>query len=143
MSEPSILFQFIASTLASSKHLRLTGWLAQYPHRSVQIVLRLYSSPSEILTGFDVDSPCVAFDGTRVWANPRSIVSMMRQANTVDITRRSPSYEVRLSKYSFRGFEVYVPNLKREEVDPTVTILFTPVLISDAPIRSTNVRSRV
>ena len=48
---------------------------------------------------------------------------MMRQANTVDITRRSPSYEVRLSKYSFRDFEVYVPNLKREEVDPTVVVL--------------------
>ncbi|KAF9647522.1 ankyrin [Thelephora ganbajun] len=92
----------------------------QYPYRCVQIVLRLYSSPSEILAGFDVDAPCCAFDGTRVWANPRAIVSMMRQANTADITRRSPSYEVRLSKYSFRDFEVYVPNLKREEIDPTI-----------------------
>jgi len=98
---------------------------AQYPYRCVQIVLRLYSSPSEILTGFDVDAPCCAFDGTRVWANPRSIVAMMRQANTVDITRRSPSYEVRLSKYSFRDFEVYVPGLTREEVDPTVIASFT------------------
>lgn len=93
---------------------------SQYPYRCVQIVLRLYSSPSEILTGFDVDAPCCAFDGTRVWANPRAIVSMMRQANTVDISRRSPSYEVRLSKYSFRDFEVYVPDLKREEIDPTI-----------------------
>lgn len=45
---------------------------------------------------------------------------MMRQANTVDISRRSPSYEVRLSKYSFRDFEIYVSDLKREEIDPTV-----------------------
>ncbi len=45
---------------------------------------------------------------------------MMRQSNTVDMTRRSPSYEVRLAKYSTRGFEVYVPELKRDEIDPTV-----------------------
>ena len=93
---------------------------AQYPCRSIQIVLRLYSSPAEVLAGFDVDAPCCAYDGDRVWANPRAIVSMMRQSNTVDMTRRSPSYEVRLTKYSTRGFEVYVPGLKRDEIDPTV-----------------------
>jgi hypothetical protein len=48
-------------------------------------------------------------------------VAMMRQCNTVDLTRRSPSYEVRLAKYSGRAFEVYVPTLKREEIDPTVS----------------------
>lgn len=67
-----------------------------------------------------MDSACVAYDGSRILANPRSIVAMMRQANTVDITRRSPSYEIRLSKYATRGFEIYVPKLRREDVDPTV-----------------------
>lgn len=94
--------------------------LAQYPYRSIQIVLRLYSSPAEVLAGFDVDAPCCAYDGNRVWANPRAIISMMRQSNVVDVTRRSPSYEVRLTKYSSRGFEIYVPELKRGEIDPTV-----------------------
>ncbi|KAL7278324.1 hypothetical protein ACG7TL_008300 [Trametes sanguinea] len=93
---------------------------SQYPYRSVQIVLRLYSSPAEILAGFDVDAPCCLYDGERVWANPRAIVAMMRQCNTVDMTRRSPSYEVRLAKYSARGFEIHVPNLRREDVDPTI-----------------------
>ncbi|KAL4261679.1 Ankyrin repeat protein [Pleurotus pulmonarius] len=93
---------------------------SQYPYRSVQIVLRLYSSPAEILAGFDIDAPCVAYDGQTLWANPRSIVAMMRQSNTVDMTRRSPSYEVRLCKYAARGFEVYVPTLKREDIDPTI-----------------------
>ncbi len=95
---------------------------SQYPYRSVQIVLRLYSSPAEILAGFDVDGPCCAFDGQRVWANPRAIVAMMRQCNTVDTTRRSPSYEMRLTKYSMRDFEVYVPTLRREDIDPTVSV---------------------
>ncbi|KAI5121629.1 hypothetical protein M0805_001158 [Coniferiporia weirii] len=93
---------------------------SQYPYRSVQIVLRLYHSPGEILAGFDVDAPCVAYDGTRVLANARSIVALMRQANTVDMTRRSPSYEVRLAKYASRGFEIYVPELQRADVDPTI-----------------------
>lgn len=49
---------------------------------------------------------------------------MMRQCNTVDMTRRSPSYEIRLAKYSQRAFEVYVPTLKRDEIDPTVSYPF-------------------
>ncbi|KAJ7066903.1 ankyrin repeat protein [Mycena belliarum] len=93
---------------------------SQYPYRSVQIVLRLYSSPAEILAGFDIDAPCCAYDGNRVYANPRAIVAMMRQCNTVDMTRRSPSYEVRLAKYSARAFEVYVPSLARTAIDPTI-----------------------
>ena len=103
---------------------------AQYPYRNIQIILRLYSSPAEVLAGFDVDAPCCAYDGDRVWANPRAIVSMMRQSNTVDVTRRSPSYEVRLAKYCSRGFEVYVPGLKRDEVDPSVCVRS---LSSDTP----------
>jgi len=44
----------------------------------------------------------------------------MTQVNTVDLSRRSPSYENRLSKYSHRGFEVYWPLLERSRVDPTI-----------------------
>ncbi|KAH9949869.1 hypothetical protein B0H21DRAFT_819796 [Amylocystis lapponica] len=68
---------------------------SQYPYRAVQIVLRLYTSPAEI-------------------------VAMMRQCNTVDVTRRSLSYEVRLAKYSLRGFEVHVLALRRKDFDPTI-----------------------
>lgn len=67
--------------------------------------------------------------GNRVWANPRSVVSMMRQCNTVDMTRRSPSYEVRLAKYSARAFEVYVPTMRRADVDPTVCALYFTHLV--------------
>ena len=44
----------------------------------------------------------------------------MSQYNTIDISRRSPSYEVRLAKYSERGFEVLVPQLDRAKVDPQI-----------------------
>lgn len=93
---------------------------SQYPTRHVQIVLRLYDSISQIITGFDVDCACVAYTGTQVWAAPRAVAAFITQVNTVDLTRRSPSYENRLSKYSHRGFEVNWPLLDRSRVDPTI-----------------------
>ncbi|KAK6354803.1 hypothetical protein TWF696_003936 [Orbilia brochopaga] len=94
--------------------------VSQYPNRHVQIVLRLYASISEILTGFDVNCACVAYDGKQVYANPRAVASWMLQCNDVDLTRRSPSYEHRLSKYRHRGFEVFYPGLTRQKIDPTI-----------------------
>ncbi|KIJ93911.1 hypothetical protein K443DRAFT_643272 [Laccaria amethystina LaAM-08-1] len=44
----------------------------------------------------------------------------MCQANTVDMTPRSPSYEVCLAKYSKRGLEVFVPSHK---IDSTASHL--------------------
>jgi len=94
--------------------------VSEYPTRHVQIVLRIYKSISEILTGFDVDCACVAYDGKQIYASPRAIGAFMCQINTIDLSRRSPSYENRLSKYSKRGFEVYWPNLDRDKIDPTI-----------------------
>ena len=93
---------------------------SRHPVRHVQIVLRIYKSISEILTGFDVDCSCAAYDGNQVYASPRALAAYMTQINSVDLTRRSPSYENRLSKYAQRGFEVYWPLLDREKVDPTI-----------------------
>lgn len=93
---------------------------SHYPIRHVQTVLRLYKSVSEILSGFDVDCSCFAYDGSQVYGTPRAISSFMTQTNTVDLSRRSPSYESRLSKYARRGFEVYWPELDRSRVDPTI-----------------------
>lgn len=83
-------------------------------------MLRIYKSISEILTGFDVDCSCAAYDGQQVYASPRALAAYMTQTNTIDLTRRSPSYESRLSKYAHRGFEVYWPNLDRSKIDPTI-----------------------
>ncbi|KDR65544.1 hypothetical protein GALMADRAFT_148613 [Galerina marginata CBS 339.88] len=91
-----------------------------FPARHVQIILRLYRSPAEVLAGFDIDSCCFAYDGCRLWTCPRGLASCIRQSNTVDLTRRSPSYEVRMAKYARRGHEVYLPSLSREKIDPSI-----------------------
>ncbi|KAI9723540.1 MAG: hypothetical protein M1828_004136 [Chrysothrix sp. TS-e1954] len=94
--------------------------VSEYPTRHVQIVLRAYRTMSEILTGFDVDCSCAAFDGKNVYATPRAIAAYMTQVNTIDLTRRSPSYEMRLWKYSRRGFEIHWPDLDRSRVNPAI-----------------------
>ncbi|KAK0441772.1 uncharacterized protein EV420DRAFT_1649883 [Desarmillaria tabescens] len=93
---------------------------SQYPFRVIQIVLWLYSSISEILMEFDVDSACFLYDGYWVWSNPRGIVALMRQANTVDLTWRLPSYELRLVKYASRGFRILIPLLRQENINPEI-----------------------
>ncbi|KAG6005267.1 hypothetical protein E4U21_000304 [Claviceps maximensis] len=93
---------------------------SQYPVRHIQIVLRVYKSVSEILTGFDIDAAGGSYDGRQVYVTPRALGSFITQINHVDLSRRSPSYENRLSKYSHRNFEVYWPELDRTKVDPTI-----------------------
>uniref|UniRef100_A0A7S3QAV0 Ankyrin repeat protein n=1 Tax=Chaetoceros debilis TaxID=122233 RepID=A0A7S3QAV0_9STRA len=92
--------------------------VSQYPFRHVQIILRIYNSASEVLCGFDVDSCAVGYDGSKVLVPPRTAMAIMTQSNTVDMSRRSPSYETRLAKYANRGFEILVPTLDRDRVDP-------------------------
>lgn len=80
-----------------------------WPRRRVQVVLRLYRSMAEVLLGFDIDACCVAYDGGRAWATRRSQRALNCAYNLVDPSRRSPTYELRLYKYSTRGFAVAVP----------------------------------
>jgi hypothetical protein len=39
--------------------------------RDIQVVLRLYNDPAEVLLGFDIDSCCVGYNGTHVYCLPR------------------------------------------------------------------------
>ncbi|KAF7122286.1 hypothetical protein CNMCM5793_000243 [Aspergillus hiratsukae] len=111
------------SILAETSTIRTKNAItivSQYPTRHVQIVLRIYKSLAEILTGFDVDCSCAAYDGRQVYLAPRAVGAFVTQINHVDLSRRSPSYENRLSKYARRGFEVFWPSLDRSKVDPTI-----------------------
>jgi hypothetical protein len=89
-----------------------------FPRRHIQVILRIYSSPAEILLGFDLDASCLGFDGDRLWASPRGLRALNMRTNHIDTTRRSLSYERRLEKYAQRGFSVTVPQLRKDLVDP-------------------------
>ena len=76
----------------------------EFPHRSIQVVSRLYKSPSEVLLGFDVDSCCVGFDGTNAWALPRARRAIKYSANVADPARESRTYEIRYAGQLFFFF---------------------------------------
>eukprot|EP01117_Protostelium_nocturnum_P012678 TRINITY_DN4670_c0_g3_i4.p1 TRINITY_DN4670_c0_g3~~TRINITY_DN4670_c0_g3_i4.p1 ORF type:complete len:940 (-),score=234.76 TRINITY_DN4670_c0_g3_i4:49-2814(-) len=91
-----------------------------FPKRNIQIVLRIYKSPAEVLLGFDIDCCAVGFDLTKVWVSPRALRSIKKRYNLVNPTRRSTTYELRLLKYSKRGFGVLVPNLDGSKINPNL-----------------------
>lgn len=79
------------------------------PHRSVQVILRLYGHEDQVILGFDVDCCAVSYDGQRVRACPRAARALASRYNLVDETRQSMTYEPRLAKYMRRGFDVGIP----------------------------------
>uniref|UniRef100_A0A8H7NNZ4 Uncharacterized protein n=1 Tax=Bionectria ochroleuca TaxID=29856 RepID=A0A8H7NNZ4_BIOOC len=119
----------IESTIRKNQRLLTDGGLTlrtnnaitfispRWPYRHVQIILRLYKSISEVLAGFDVDCACVAYDGRQVYTTPRGAASIITRTNTIDLTRRSPSYEYRLYKYRSHNFDVYWDSLERSRID--------------------------
>jgi ankyrin repeat protein len=118
-----IFFQIQSRTNASCQIVRTrhaVTILGQYPNRHIQVILRLYKSPAEVLMGFDVDCCCVCYDGSAVWALPRAKRAITKRYNLVDMSRRSLTYETRLYKYAKRGFCVAVPGLQRQLVEPSI-----------------------
>jgi hypothetical protein len=94
--------------------------LNTHPYRHVQVVLRAYKTPAEVLLGFDIDSCTVGFDGKNVYCMERFKRALTKRYNLVNISRRSLTYEQRLYKYSRRGFAVAVPNLDKGRVNPEI-----------------------
>ena len=79
----------------------------------IQIIKRLYKSPSEIIHGFDIDSSCILLNfDSQIYATNRFIYAFKNSCNTVNFERLSPSYEHRLGKYFNRGFDISIPQFK-------------------------------
>ncbi|KAG2386336.1 hypothetical protein C9374_002782 [Naegleria lovaniensis] len=58
----------------------------------------------------------VGFDGTQVYCLPRAIQAISTRCNIVDPERQSTTYEVRLVKYSLRGFRIGVPGYDPKKI---------------------------
>ncbi|EFC36797.1 hypothetical protein NAEGRDRAFT_82124 [Naegleria gruberi] len=87
-----------------------------YKLRPIQVVLRIYKSPAEVLLGFDIDCATMGFDGNQVWSSARARRALMYHTNLVDVDRQSTTYEYRLYKYSKRGFSVSIPGYDTAKV---------------------------
>jgi hypothetical protein len=82
-----------------------------------QFIFRNYQNIDEIMLGFDLDCCCIVFDGENSYISERAFYAWKTHQNTVDWTRLSSTYEIRLVKYSKRGFGVRVPKFDYTRVD--------------------------
>ena len=89
----------------------MAGTVGYNPLQKIQIILRLYSSKSEILLGFDMGSCAVGYDGNNILFTELGKFSYEYLVIVVDPSRRSTTYEKRLIKYHQRGFHIVLPNL--------------------------------
>jgi hypothetical protein len=82
-----------------------------YNGSTVQVVLRAYSTISEVLHGFDLGAAQVAFDGERAFLTAMGVFAATRGANVLNLAVRRVSYEARLVRYLRRGYALVVPDL--------------------------------
>lgn len=78
--------------------------------RPIQIVLRSYSTPSEVLHGFDLGSSAVGILGDQVITTGYGKFCFERMINILNLPRRSLTYESRLIKYCHMGFRLVLPD---------------------------------
>lgn len=83
---------------------------------TVQIILRLYNSISQVISGFDIDSCCIAYNGKDFYAMPRFVRSLICGYNLVDPERQSKNYTERLVKYACRGFAIALPGFINKNI---------------------------
>ncbi|KAE8223334.1 hypothetical protein CF319_g3628 [Tilletia indica] len=75
--------------------------------RKIQVVLRGYSNPAAILSGFDLDPACVFFDGEQVWMSLRALRAFYTGYTTTS-GAISSSFAARIVKYATRGYGIRV-----------------------------------
>ncbi len=87
---------------------------------NIQIILRLYKNITQIISGFDIDSCCCAFDGKHFYGMPRFIRAITNGYNIVDPKRQSRNYAQRLIKYKDRGFAICLPGYDADRLNPLI-----------------------
>jgi hypothetical protein len=87
---------------------------------NIQVILRLYNSIAQVISGFDIDSCCIAYDGKKFYCMPRFSRAIKLGYNIADPERQSTTYAQRLTKYRNRGFDIAIPGF----IDTNITCNF-------------------
>ncbi len=91
-------------TMLSKHVLTLTQMQTQM---QMQIVLRLFRTPEEVLATFDLPSCCFMFDGDAWYTTKRALYALRYRVNLMDPLQQSTPR--RAYKYHERGFHFVVP----------------------------------
>ena len=115
------------------KSAKTINLLSTYPHRRLQIVLKLLAAPTDVLLNFDLDACAIGFDGSRVLMLPRCAraIETGYSVFTMDLvwghhlSERRASHKVRIYQYADLGFGLrilpsYVQSLEIGDKEATV-----------------------
>ncbi|KAI9800277.1 MAG: hypothetical protein M1833_003391 [Piccolia ochrophora] len=92
------------------------SFFCTYPNRRIQIILKLMSSPTDVLLSLDLDPCAVGFDGEHVFMLPRCARALETGYSTftmdliwgAHLDKRQPADYLRMLKYAKRGFGVRI-----------------------------------
>jgi len=80
------------------------------PKTKVQIILRVYHTPSEVVHGFDLDPSGLIYHNGRYYITKRALHSIETMTLYIALSRASTTYNLRLVKYMKKyGFRIYSP----------------------------------
>ena len=115
------------------KNAQTITFLPSYPHRRIQIILKLLPSPTDVLLHFDLDACAIGFNGTRILMLPRCAraVETGYSVFTMDLiwghrlSPRGASQENRILKYADRGFGLrilpsYARSLEEDNLEAAI-----------------------
>lgn len=77
----------------------------------IQIIRRIYETPSQIIHGFDTDNSCILynFKDSTLYCTERFMYSYKYKVVTLNFHRLSPSYFYRINKAIKRGYNLEFP----------------------------------
>ncbi|KAK0527448.1 hypothetical protein OC835_004977 [Tilletia horrida] len=92
-------------------------------YRKIQIVMTLYSSPSDVVAHFDLDPVAALYNLEDVYIAPRAVRSFWTAYTFVTDAIRGSTAQ-RILKYALRGFSLMLPDVSiHDEADGSVTPL--------------------
>jgi hypothetical protein len=105
------LMTLTSNVIIARTKLTLTFYLLD---RKYQVILKNYTSVTEILVGFDLDACCFAYHMGTFLATKRAYFSYLSRTVFIDLSRTGMDYTHRVIKYMKKGYRVCVPYFKRE-----------------------------
>ncbi|KAE8221644.1 hypothetical protein CF319_g5023 [Tilletia indica] len=84
---------------------------------TIQIILRLYDNPAEILANFDLDPCAVGFSGCEVWIEPRAVRAIHTGLSVLTEKLLKTTTLRRIMKYASRGYGL-VLRPREQDDDP-------------------------
>ncbi|KAI9821640.1 MAG: hypothetical protein M1827_002221 [Pycnora praestabilis] len=116
------------------KNAKTINFLADYPNRRVQIILKLVKSPMQILLNFDLDPCAVGFTGTEVLMLPRCARALETGYSTFTmdliwghhLRDRRATQELRVFKYANRGFGIRILPCYIRVLEEDTQVLYPP-----------------